>query len=799
MATILPPKRWKTEYIVLMVFFVLFLLSLSRYCMHGEPRTVVSDDGEKYTFSLHDGIEIKQPLMITEEMDWRQGEYSLMFDLVSLNGGEILFRLEQNQIILDETKVTIQDLASMQKLLDGLLEEGSYIPVPLDFTKLNEGVANLIITTENVSEDTVFLVCGADYYGFGETIVNGNGNGMTLFQKYDYHIISGEYHLRLICYGFVVLGIAVLCFLLIGKEESKKSCYGVFAILTVMFLAIYYIYDSSVILEPTYAEAVTNFMKFAREESFLSNLLITDAGYLPLFPRLITLLFIKILRMPAADALYFMQITACILCSMMWAFFCLYPFKKYMSLSLRVVFCMLVMAVCFHPETLYFTNFPYWGILLLLLFLLSDMKMWNKAEFLCLTGLAALICLSKGAYAVILPFMLLYLFLFWTQVDKRRKVYAFSMSGAALLQILYSFGGSGDGGNWIRAEQLGQISYLLKLFSKIFMDIVSYLCLWMGEYITRFGAVFGVIASVVVVLLLTGFICKLVLPKLRKEQVDEKWMNLYTMLLFLAITVAFYRVTTKVVADSWVEAFLASYAQMGNKYEIFCDVAGLLLLMLGISYVSDMGWAKQEQQSSNEGLFSKVGNVSQCVGILCLLVAFCITSPRLNLGGLGEVEISDSRVYAGNLNVSWAETKEIINRDSFFVPVRGDWWSYSKNITVYQVGEETFFEESKGTNFGMMEDGYRSSYTLEDGMPSENLIEVWIHRPNRITGTPYQIRLLDDGGNVLQEVRQFGGIGNSKAGFVLDAPVNGVKTIQFFDCDGNEIYIDDYICWISAY
>lgn len=791
MSEVLQKNKWKTEYLVLLVVFVLFLLSLSRYCIHGEPRVVVSDDIEQHSLLLYDGVEIVQPLTITEEMDWRQGEYALMFDKVVAEGESkeqnskeqnsktICFRLEQNRQILDETEVTGQELEILEN--EG---QNAYFPIPLDFSKLCAGEANVVLTTDGVTEGELSLVCGTDYYGFGETIVDGSSSGMTLFQKYSYHIVNGEYKLRLVCYGIVVLGMVFLSFLLIGKEESKKRCYAVFATLTGMFLAVFYIYDSSVILEPTYAEAVTNFMKFAREESFVKNLFITDAGYLPLLPRLIALFFIKILRCPAADALYFMQMTACILCCMMWAFFCLYPFKKYMSLAMRVVFCMLTMAVCFHPEILFFTNFPYWGVLPLLLLLLSDMKAWNKAEFWILTGFGALICLSKGAYAVIFPFMLIYLLFFYTELNRRQKVYGFSMAGATLLQILYSFGGSGDGGNWISAENLGQISYLFKLFGKSIVDIAGYLFIWLGKYSTKLGVVFGIISMVAVILLLAGFVRKLVLPKLHKEKVDEKWMNFYTILLFLAITVVFYRVTTKAVPDSWMAVFKASYAQMGNKYEIFCDVAGLLLLMLGISYVGEA---------------ARTPKVNEGISVAILFLTFCITSPRLGLTGLGDVEVSDSRTYAGDLNVSWAQTKDIIDREAFFVPVRGDWWSYSKNITVYQVGEEIFFEESKGTNLGEMEEGYRSSYTLEEGMPSENLLEVWIHRPNRITGTPYKIRLLNETGTVLQEVTQYGGTQNSKAGFILDVPVNGVKTIQFLDCDGNEIYIDNYICWVSAY
>lgn len=772
-------SKMEMEYMVLLLTLVLFLLSLSRYCMHGEPRMIVSDDTMQSELFLADGQEISQPLTITEEMNWRQGEYGLQFLTVSTESdGKVLFQLMQNQKILEQESVSLQDLADMQESPGSSAGNGVYIPVPLDFTKLDIGKATLLITTENVSEGEISLACGTDYYGFGEAAIDGNGIGMTLFQKYSYHILNGEYWLRLVCFGLVVLGMAGLCLLAAGKEESKKKCYMVFLLLTGIFLAIFYIYDSSVMLEPTYAEAVTNFMKYAREESFLKNLLITDAGYLPLFPRLITLFYIKILRLPAADALYFMQMSACILCGMMWAFFSLYPFRKYMALPLRIVSCILVMSVCFHPETLFFTNFPYWGILLILLFLFSEMKEWNKVEFWTVTILGVLFCLSKGAYAVILPFMFLYLLFFHKELTKRQKLFGFCMAGAALLQLLYSFGGSGEGESWIRTEQLGQISYWLKLLCRSFLDMTGYLFIWMGEHITRLGVAFVIMTAVSITLLAAGFVCKFLLPKIRKEKVEEKWIVLYSLLLFLAITVVFYRVTTKAVPEDWGGVLSASFAQIGNKYEIFCDVAALLFCVFGISYAADR-------------LKSK--------GILLLFLAFCLTSPRLQLSGLGDVEVSDRRVYEGDLNTNWEQTKGIIDRDAFFVPVRGEWWSYSRNVTVYQVGEENYYEESQGTNLGRMESGYRSSYTIEEGMPAENLLEVWINRPNRITDVSYKIRLLNEQGNVLQEVTQFGGNGNSKVGFVLDKPVNGVKTIQFFDDKGREIYIDDYICWISAW
>lgn len=188
-------------------------------------------------------------------------------------------------------------------------------------------------------------------------------------------------------------------------------------------MAVIYLRDSSIYLQPTYAEAVTNFLKFAREKKFAENLLITDAGYLPLLPRLITLFIVKVLRVPSAYALYLMQFTACLLCSMIWSFFVLYPFHRLMKLPGRILWCILVMLTCFYEETLFFTNHAYWGIYFLLLMMIADLNAFPRWLYAVLTAFGAGLCLSKGTYAVVLPLAVLALIFFYRGMDRREKVF----------------------------------------------------------------------------------------------------------------------------------------------------------------------------------------------------------------------------------------------------------------------------------------------------------------------------------------------------------------------------------------
>lgn len=775
-------NRIGLEHGILAVFLVVMLLSLSRYIANGEPRIAASDDRMAESaetaaaMPVYDGVELSWPLTITSEMNWRGGSYAVKFSRASEQcGGIVRIKLEQDDF-RDEVTVHVREIG-----------EGEFYPLPLELEALKSGQAFITVTTEGVAEGELELACGMDYYGFGEITEhvssNEKGMGYTAAQRYYWHITDMEYTVRIGCYVIVVIGCIVLFLLTAAAgaaKESRGRCAAVFGVLTATFLALFYVYDSSILLEPTYAEAVTNFMKYAREESLVSNLLIGDAGYLPLFPRLITLLYIKVLRLPAADALYAMQFTGCVACCMIWSLFVLRPFKELLRLPLRIMFCFMVMTVCFHAETLFFTNFVYWGILLILLFLISDLTKWSRTGYCVITLVCALVCLSKGAYVVMLPFMAVYLLLFWRGLPKRGKIYGFAIMGAAFLQMTYSFGGSGSGGSWIGSGgNPGQISYWLKLICRICIDVASYLVLFLGKYGGRISGVIPFLAVAVCALAAVGLVWKIILPILHKEAVEERWRALYALLLFVFASSAFYRITVKEVPEGWSRVLRMSYTAPGDKYEIFCTVAAFLIWIVLLSLIG-----RESQKAVTAAVFA--------------LLLICFT-PRLQLKGLGSVEISDNRTYAGDISAGWQQSRQLIDGNSFFVPVREEFWSYSRNATVYQLGEERYYEESVGFNLGDMDDRYRSAFTLDEDMSADNVIEVWIRRPDRIAVSPCKAVLLDEQDSVLQEAVQFTSERNGMTGFFFPEPVNGMKTIRFTDENGQPVYFKDYICWVSAW
>ncbi len=558
-------KRCKKEYIPFLVGMLVVLLALSRYIVNGEPVDVRSDAADLADgITLSDGMEIMQPLTIPEGSSWRQGYYALFVSESSPDSaGKLVYTLQQD------------GRQDTQSLSLGEMTGGTWVRLQkLPLKKLESGTATLLLRTEGVAEGELEIAAGPDFYGFGNFSLNGNAQQTTLAQACHYHVTGTEYTIRLVCYGIVLLCATVLVFLAFAGAEKGKSaekspaCFFAFSVLTVFFMAVIYLVNSSVYLEPTYAEAVTNFLRFAREEKLTANLLIADAGYLPLLPRLIMLFYVKLLRVPASAALYFMQGTACLLCSMVWAFFVLPPFKGLMRFSNRILWCMLVMMTCFCEETLFFTNHAYWGIYLLLLLLVADLEAFSRWIYAGLLGAAALVCLSKGTYAVMLPLMLFYLLLFWKSIGRRARLFAFVTGAASLLQLLYSFGGQGDGGGWIDAASMGQAAYWLRLAGRLAVELGAALLTPLREILWRLpfsGILAGATGVVGLVVLAAGFVVQVLCPLFHGKKVDRQRLTFCTLAMFLVIVSAFFLVTVKRVPDSWEAVGKIGAAQMGQQ------------------------------------------------------------------------------------------------------------------------------------------------------------------------------------------------------------------------------------------
>lgn len=393
--------------------------------------------------------------------------------------------------------------------------------------------------------------------------------------------------------------------------------------------------------------------------------------------------------------------------------------------------------------------------------------------------------------------MVVYLLFFGRSLGRRDKVLACVIGGASLLQLLYSFGGQGDGGRWVKASSMGQPSYWFRLVGRTFTDFGAYLLAPLGRKIQQMPGLVLAVTLLAAVLLAVHFTGKVLVPIVKGRAIDRRIAVFYGMVMFQLIVSAFYLLTVKRVPDSWQDIGRIAIGQMGHKYEIFSNIGFYMLLLTGGAALRPNGsrhWNLREQTGE------KAAECLRQYGVLTLLAVFCLTNPVLQLSGWKDAEISDGRMYAGDINAGWWENKELLSNSAFFVPVRGDNWGYSRNATLYQVGTDAYFEEVPCNNLSMnVPSGYQSEYEMPEEGQTQNVIQVMIEQPRRIDRSACRVQLFDDKEHLIAEARQTGSGRNKKCIFALTSPATGVKTIRFVDEKGEPVYFKDYIAWLHAW
>lgn len=108
--------------------------------------------------------------------------------------------------------------------------------------------------------------------------------------------------------------------LCLTRNESRKLAVTVRGLLVIIYILLVFIYGGSTLLNPTWAESVTNFMHSALNESFMKNWFISDTGYLLLAPRMITAVTYKVLRCSPFVGLFVIQLVAYVIIGIVLSF-----------------------------------------------------------------------------------------------------------------------------------------------------------------------------------------------------------------------------------------------------------------------------------------------------------------------------------------------------------------------------------------------------------------------------------------------------------------------------------------------
>lgn len=768
----------------ILLILILIIIATSKYIVNGRPY-IFQTEAPDGIIQLKDNSLISQNIIVNKQSKWNRDSYSVQFkknadDKIK---GWLTFTLAQNNNILNSYRVNVNDITS-----------DSFYPIDqFDYDLLKEGEATVSIQGNQLTKP-IGVGITSNTYHIPNCFLDGNDTGKTLVQRYNYHNIDSEFYFRIVAYVVFVTSIIIAIIIILKRKEQKKICNIIQILLIICFFALNYIYYSSMFLQPLWAETVTNFLHNALTQKFSSNLLITDAGYLPLLQRIITLLIVKVLRIPPYNAVLVMQLTAYAISGYILTFFIKYPFRKFTSLKIRFLLCLLMMIQLINFVTGSFINFIVYGIVMIMLYLLSDSNEWSKKEFFFITAFGFLACVSKGQYVIILPFMLICMLLFYKSYSFRDKIFMSICSIGAVIQLIYYFISKTQVGiNWVDVNQSSnQSNYIIKLICECVRDIALYFMLIFEKNVTAFNGIAFIITLSLFVILIYLFIKKVLFKLIKKQTISRNIIDLFMCLIFMIAAVLFFRVTVLGVStDDWrkFNFWNFNYRDLSGRYEVFVYIPVILIFFIMIRILRD-----------------KTNKKIETVAVLILTICIMIGNSRIQLNGVGTNVYSDARVYTNNLISERSLLKGVDKAVCRVIPIRPDMiefggtfgWSYMKNANVYYMGNNIFAWGKGTTEISNAE--ISSDIKLGDYpqiRKDRGIWQVFLARNNLINNEKFLLKAKDSKGKVIKLVEQDNPANQKLVSFTFDKPLYGVDEIQIINEKGEQMAIDKGIYFVT--
>lgn len=763
----------KKDDLLFFMILIIVILSTSKYCSGGE-KYIFETNAADEMLHLKQGDKISQQIIIDKKSKWKKDSYAIRFSPDSDRPENGTYKLEISQ----EGEVKQQYFEKQQNTYT---EDNWYAFHGFDYSKLEKG--NAIISLE-VTAGSADVCIVENRYNIPDCFLNGTDMNKTLVQKYAVSYVNAEYILRLILYMALIVLLFGMGYILVTCTESKLICNVIQSGLICSFLIFIYIYNSSFYLEPTWAEAVTNFMSNASTQSILKNFTLPEAGYLPAFQRLMSVLFIKILHVQPYYALFLMQFSAYFISGYMLSFFVKKNFQNYICLKGRFIISLMLMIQMIDFETLTFINFYVYGIFVILLFFISDTNAWTKTEYIWITVISCLCCMAKGQYVVILPFMIVSFLLFYKNMNKREKTYMFFIALSSAVQCIYSFWSPSAGGTkWIdHTESASQNNYFVKLFCELIRDIPN-IFLFIFEQNIHFLNGISILFMIAFWVAVIIFAVKIFMPEYKKQQMDQDIKNLGMMLIFICGQRLFFRLSVygvseyDICSDEFWSFFSVSPGYRYEVFGIFTVCVCFLIFMKGLMKKSRY-----------------IGKTAIAAFVFCVMMS----NLRLQIKGIGTDAYSDNREYISGMNSEACLIRDMEKKESVAVPIRPEPWLYLKNADMYYIGADILNLNVDMISDVSVEKGKVRLYDFGNMDHKSGIWQIFIKKLNLVDNCKYIVRLTDQDGNLIAESRQDNTEYQKIVSFSFEDEVHGVDGIQILNERGEEVWIENGIYLVSS-
>lgn len=643
---------------------------------------------------------------------------------------------------LYECKIPIRDIVS-----------GRYY----DLNVYGKGICNTFtVEITHKGASGVYVLLSADEKsGLANAKVNGAEKKAPLLMRYNFTDLKENTIVSIVLY----IVIALLIIVIVLVSESKKIQNWQFALFSALIIVLIICIrqpTASYLGEPR-SEAAYDFWKKAEERGFFGSLfsLECDLYYLSFLQRIGAWIATKI--SPSAKYVFIvMQMIQTIFiafeCALVWSRKLIVDIDNGMrfvlAISLGTVFAPLY--------TYYYHFFGYWGIIFILLIAILDMDSLKKRWYVCIMCITSVVCLSKMAYVVLIPFAIIMSILYIPEMKEKKRYYVWLMNifVSSLFQVVYSL--KHTTALDMPKGALGTITVppILKLINGLFYYVVQAINTFCFGTIHANAKLY----NVVILIGLLSFGAVVIYFAICKKNIYMKIVLALGVMMFSVL--GFLMITSgggfnMVDCIDWNTNILLLHV-----HYFFIKYILIFAILLSVENIQ----IKKLKQI-----------VICCVMCFSVLVSYPVNNPN------DYTSTSKVRCYP----TEWRRIYGVVNNESYYVPINTEW----------QFAGISLMKNSYGALFGYDEEG--AWKVLGTGIPFDdkikyneamipelqtgNLLLISVRKANTYLNHPYVLRAYDTNGQLLIEKSQINSDDREWVDFVFDGGLMGVNRIEIID------------------
>ena len=739
--------KWKKRLPFIFLFLGILISCVSYIISNTEIKIFTNDINVEAENEILKGTRIYQDIYIPKNLK----KYGIIFATYARkNTGKIRVKIVQGSIEKEE-------LIDVSKLKDN---DVRYLN--LNYKAFKKGIARLIIEGVDGTSGNAVTVYKSEDISLGKMVVNNQNTGKGILQKMEYREANSMTKVQIVLTIFVFFLLIYIDKLI--EEKKDKKLY--FAAIVLMYCLVTIKAPTITVFTEPFAEIVTNYFVNATTMKTINALFSTDAGYLSLYSRLITLIVIKGFRMSPQISVILMQNFAILLMLFINSLFILNNYKKYGNIFFRFTVSLILGSFSIFPffETHVFVDLPYFNLVAIILISLLDFESLSKKKFILLMISVPILCFSKSYFLVFFPISILIFIVFWKKISKRQKIYLFLLGLSALFQVMYMYFNKDGWKVYSNSDvNLNFIDIVNNIFYPIFQN-VRYLFYpnITSSNILNMNLIFSIIT-------ILGIISGIYY--LYRYRNKESIISIALIMITFGATLL--NIVSKISNDkiSWE----STAGIIENRHSFFILIP---IIFFGILFIYN--YLKEEKNER------KKSRIYTLIGLL-LFIRFLVFDNTM-LPNVRE-SYSDWKIYS-----------KFYNENEYLIPVEPSLWSTSKNVDVHYTGYREIHpiirDDTKIKKIFINPYIIKQIHEINFESPIY-LTHLYLTRLRADNFNKLKVRGYDSNGNVVVELNQLNDKARKNIGFRNYKRVK-ISKVEIFTEDSQEAYVFPTILYGTA-